>query len=290
MKHRVSRLVLRRLVAAATALCALPAAAADDGLSTRFVLLAGRPPAQAGAADRGVLVVPGLVIALGDAPAEPSRILAGAEEIAGLARKLESTLGLDSIEILYTHLQTVNVDRPLTLQPPAVGSPIRVEVVLQGFNDAVATYRVRFRDDASTFADSVVTVPREKRALVGGLDGAEAPYLFLVVEPQSATRHVDDSITPPRVLERTTPQYTTAARRERIEGVVILQLEIDRQGQVRKATVRKGLPEGLSDAAIESVRQWRFEPARDAAGNPIAVYYNITVHFRLEDQTPLRTP
>lgn len=293
MKQSVPAHLLRRLVAAAAVLAAVVAAlpaAAGETLQTRFVLLAGRPAAEAGAADRGVLVVPGVVMPLGDAPPSPSRTLAGAEEVATLARKLETTLGLEAIEVLYTTPQTLEVNKPIRLQPPSAGSDVGIHVVLQGFNDEAATYRVRFTQGASTFADSVVSVPRQKRALVGGLDGDEAPYLFLVVEPAGTARHVGDDITPPQVLDRPSPQYTAQARAERIQGVVILQLEIDRQGQVRKASVLKGLPAGLSEAAMEAVRQWRFQPARDADGNPVAVYYNITVNFRLPDEpmTPIR--
>ena len=39
--------------------------------------------------------------------------------------------------------------------------------------------------------------------------------------------------------------------------------------------------ERLSAAAAEAIRQWRFEPAL-CDGNPVSVYYNLTVNFRLE--------
>lgn len=299
MKHRATALLLRRLLVAAVALCALPAAAAE-GLETRFILLAGHPAAEAGDAERGVLVIPGLVMPLGDASPATRSIEAESAEVAAVARKLATTLGLDRVEVLYTHPQSLDVGREVTLPPPSANSAVRVEVVLQGFNDEVATYRVRFVQGRSSFADSVVSVPRRKRALVGGLDGEEAPYLFLVVEPtapgppgrpaEGAPRLVEGDITPPRVIERPAPQYTPEAREQRMQGVVILQLEIDTRGTVRDAKVLKGLPMGLAEAALEAVRRWRFEPALDADGQPVAVYYNITINFRLPDEpmTPIR--
>jgi outer membrane biosynthesis protein TonB len=37
---------------------------------------------------------------------------------------------------------------------------------------------------------------------------------------------------------------------------------------------------GLSEKAVEAVRKWRFEPAT-LNGEPVAVYYNFTLNFRL---------
>lgn len=298
MKHRAPTLALalRRLLVAAAALSTLPAAA-SEALDTRFILLAGHPAAESADADRGVLVIPGLVMPLGDAARTPRSIEADSQEIAVLARKLRSTLGLDSVDVLYTHPQRLEVGREVTLPPPSASSAVRVEVVLQGFNEELATYRVRFAQGRSNFADSVLSVPRQKRALVGGLDGEEAPYLFLVVEPSAPApaapgtpRHVSGDITPPRAIERPAPQYTPEARKERVQGVVILQLEIDTRGQVRNAKVLKGLPLGLGEAALETVSRWRFEPALDADGVPITVYYNITVNFTIAEDPPEQRP
>ena len=38
----------------------------------------------------------------------------------------------------------------------------------------------------------------------------------------------------------------------------------------------------LTKAATEAVLQWRFEPARDAQGKPVAVVYTVTVAFKLQ--------
>ena len=43
----------------------------------------------------------------------------------------------------------------------------------------------------------------------------------------------------------------------------------------------KDLPYGLGDAAREAVSRWRFRPAT-YRGEPIDVYYTVTVNFRLQ--------
>lgn len=76
------------------------------------------------------------------------------------------------------------------------------------------------------------------------------------------------------------PVYTELARRARIQGIVILQAVIDREGAVVSAEIVRGLPMGLNEAALEAVRQWRYEPAT-LQGRPVAVQFNLTVKFEL---------
>lgn len=283
--------VLLLAAVAATAL-PVPAAGDDDTLATRFLLLAGHPAAEAAAGERGVLVIPGLVMPLDGPRTLAASAAAEGQAVAELANRLERTLGLEKIEVLYTHPASLSVKERAALPAPTATSTVRIEVVLEGFNQRVATYRVRFADGRSTFADSLVTVPRGKRALVGGLDGPEAPYLFLVVEPGDTgaagegARHLGEGMTAPKALFRPAPQYTPEARKERIQGVVIVQAWIDATGEVRQVKVLKGLPLGLAEAAAEAVGQWRFEPALDRDGNPVDVLYNLTINFRLADETP----
>ena len=69
---------------------------------------------------------------------------------------------------------------------------------------------------------------------------------------------------------------------DRISGIVILELIIDRTGKVTDARVLKPLPFGLDDAAVEAVRQWQWKPGT-LAGEPVDVIFNVTVNFKLEE-------
>lgn len=100
------------------------------------------------------------------------------------------------------------------------------------------------------------------------------------MEPTGPIR-VGGNVKAPNKLFAPNPQYTEIARKARIQGVVIIEAIIDKQGIVSNVKILKGLPMGLDKAAADAVAKWRFEPAT-LNGKPVAVIYNLTVNFRLQ--------
>jgi protein TonB len=92
---------------------------------------------------------------------------------------------------------------------------------------------------------------------------------------------VGGNVKAPVVVTRVDPIYTDIARRASIQGVVILEAVIDRNGNVTEARILKGLPMGLEQSALNAIRQWKFKPGT-LNGQPVPVYYNLTINFRLE--------
>ena len=76
------------------------------------------------------------------------------------------------------------------------------------------------------------------------------------------------------------PTYTDAARRQAIEGDVVLEIVVRDDGSVGNVRVRRTLGAGLEQKAIDAVRQWRFIPAR-RRGTPVDVVVNVSVEFKL---------
>ena len=64
---------------------------------------------------------------------------------------------------------------------------------------------------------------------------------------------------------------------------MILECAVGVNGAVRDVKVIKELSPTLNDAAVEAVRQWRYEAARDASGQAVEVQLTITVAFMLHD-------
>lgn len=93
---------------------------------------------------------------------------------------------------------------------------------------------------------------------------------------------VGGDVTRPELISNVRPVYTELARRARVTGIVILEATIDEQGTVADVRVLKGLPMGLDRSAVEAVQQWKFKPAT-LKGQPVAVYYVLTVNFQIDD-------
>ena len=74
--------------------------------------------------------------------------------------------------------------------------------------------------------------------------------------------------------------YSDAARRANLEGEVVLEIVVRRDGSVGDVKVLQGLGLDLNQRAIQAVRQWRFAPAR-LKGVPVDVVVEVAVEFRL---------
>lgn len=95
------------------------------------------------------------------------------------------------------------------------------------------------------------------------------------------TYTVGGDVTRPVKIHAPLPSYPERARRPRIQGTVIVQAIIDKNGDVTEIKLLKGLPMGLNEAAIDAIKQWKFKPAT-LGGKPVDVYYNLTVTFKLQ--------
>jgi TonB family protein len=87
--------------------------------------------------------------------------------------------------------------------------------------------------------------------------------------------------TQPEETDRVVPRYPMMARRAGIQGPVVVRGIVRRDGTIDNVEVIKDLPYGLGEAASDAVRQWHFRPAT-YRGDPIDVYYTVTVNFRLQ--------
>jgi len=76
------------------------------------------------------------------------------------------------------------------------------------------------------------------------------------------------------------PSDADVARRARIEGKVILQAVVDKEGNVNEVTVLSSSNPMFNDSAIEAVKQRKYKPALQN-GRPVAIYFTIRVDFRL---------
>jgi periplasmic protein TonB len=81
------------------------------------------------------------------------------------------------------------------------------------------------------------------------------------------------------LLHRVEPDYPEEARREQIEGPVVLDVRTGRDGSVEEVRLLAGR-KVLADSAIAAVKQWRFRP-KVVNGKPAEIQTRVTLNFRL---------
>lgn len=87
-------------------------------------------------------------------------------------------------------------------------------------------------------------------------------------------------ITPATVLSKPEPEYSEDARKAKLQGTVILRIEVDVQGRAQNISIAHSLGLGLDEKAVEAVRRWLFRPATQN-GKPISQQAIVEVNFRL---------
>lgn len=84
-----------------------------------------------------------------------------------------------------------------------------------------------------------------------------------------------------RVLRKPEPSYTEDARKNLITGTVVLRCVFSFDGRVKNIVVIRGLPDGLTERAIEAAKQIKFVPAiKD--GRPVSMWMQLEYNFHFD--------
>lgn len=104
-----------------------------------------------------------------------------------------------------------------------------------------------------------------------------------VAAPASAaSRGAENQQLPRPVATNEAPVYPEEARAAGLQGKVTLQLHIGVDGRVESLKVLKSSgANSLDEAALATVKRWRFEPAR-RNGRPLAMDVKTSVNFQIE--------
>src|SRR5581483_6261814 len=91
---------------------------------------------------------------------------------------------------------------------------------------------------------------------------------------------VGGGVSAPRPIFSPDPEYSEEARHAKYQGTVILYVIVGPDGKPHDVRVMRSLGMGLDEKAIDTVKTWRFDPARKN-GQPVAVQISVEVTFRL---------
>jgi len=165
------------------------------------------------------------------------------------------------------------------------GSVPQKTEVLQQFDDAIRRalqqpalfYHVQYKSNSESsptvYALGYLTLVNGAYRLVGG------NVLRVLPEMPTTRLRVGGNVVAAKVVSRVTPVYPTEARMQHISGTVRMHAIIAKDGSIKNLEVISGHPT-LVDAALEAVRQWRYQPTM-IEGQPVEIDTTIDVIFAL---------
>ncbi len=113
---------------------------------------------------------------------------------------------------------------------------------------------------------------------LSGIATLPAPALAAPsVQPEGPVK-IGGDVKEPRLITSVLPVYPIGARQAGVEGDVIVNTTIDKNGSVVGMKVLSG-PPMLRQAALDALRRWRYEPSR-LNGQPVAVEMQVIIKFR----------
>jgi len=120
------------------------------------------------------------------------------------------------------------------------------------------------------------------------LAGAVAAWSFPLEGREEGSKPAEKSadksakaVGEPRIIHKVQPVYPPEAKKDKLEGIVLIDVRVGKDGKVADARVKSGHPT-LAEAALAAVRQWRYEPILGPDKKPVEVALTITINFRLE--------
>lgn len=92
---------------------------------------------------------------------------------------------------------------------------------------------------------------------------------------------VGGGISAPVALNQVEAEFSDEARRAKYQGVCLISMIVDAQGNPQNPKVVRPLGMGLDEKALEAVRKYKFKPAMKDGKTPVPVMITVEVNFRL---------
>jgi TonB family protein len=144
---------------------------------------------------------------------------------------------------------------------------LRIVLTLDGIGPAwttgaqfplTAPLQELLKEPATSFARSPDSVPAEPGILEPGINGVSLPVCVFCPSPD----------------------YTDLARDAKYRGTVELSLIVTKNGEVQSVVVLKGAPFSLNEQAVDTVKKWKFKPAK-LVGKSVPVRVPVDIEFQL---------
>jgi len=130
---------------------------------------------------------------------------------------------------------------------------------------------------------TTIEVKPNTTSIFGAAD--EQYYVAITLLPAAEAR--DDVIVvshgekPPNIVSRVEPKYPAIESMRNRSGIVLTQIRVEPDGSVGGVTVLQKVQSQIEAAAIEALKQWRFEPPK-RDGKPVVAYMMMTTAYRIQ--------
>jgi TonB family protein len=232
--------------------------------------------------------------------AAPVAATSAEQPLAGKHETSREELGVDTIEGLPVRGVRVNQtyppgvlgnDRPLTISTESwFSQELKVNLLTKRTDPRYGVQTVRVtelrREEPS---ESLFAIPQDYR--IEDQTGSERQALAesssdsrsLSALPAGVFRPGLDGVTVPSCVYCPPPSYSDEARAAKFSGRVVLRVVVTAEGQAENIQVLKGPGRefGIEQSAIDAVGQWKFKPATDRSGKPVATVVPVEVTFRI---------
>jgi len=178
--------------------------------------------------------------------------------------------------------------------PPPAAMPVRVVKVIQTdiMNGQLRT-PTKIPEKVAMIKEEAAPPPMTTAGVIGGVPGGVpggslggvmggiiggTPVAMPKVAMPTRVR-VSAGVQQGNLISQVKPTYPAIAKSARIQGAVVLQAEISKQGTIENLRVISGHPM-LVQNALDAVKQWRYKPYL-LNGEPVPVETTVTVNFTL---------
>jgi TonB family protein len=141
----------------------------------------------------------------------------------------------------------------------------------------LATPVINHRKTASSPGESEPSID------VSATESTGAPLSALSASHRSepaAPVPIGGDVKPAKLLKSVQPVYPQMARTQHVSGNVQIDALIDADGNVSAMKVLSG-PALLRDAALQSLKQWKYQPA-ELDGKPTSMHLTVVLQFRAQ--------
>jgi protein TonB len=85
----------------------------------------------------------------------------------------------------------------------------------------------------------------------------------------------------PKAINPVKPRYPKKLEEEEIEGEVILELSISKEGKIINIKVIDSDHKLFTESALATVRKYRFSPGKTKDGTPVDAVIEFTIKFEM---------